>query len=454
MKKFGFVLLLLTLSVEAFTQKTYLTVRLKENAPVSAYLYLNRGSKLIPVDSILLGRGIFTFNTTKLKPGIYSFVLSEDMFARFIINNESVEATSSLESLADSVRIISSEENRVYYSFLRARESYNKKQASIETLLELYPQKAKVAKVLRKEKGKLESEYNSTVRDLINTKGNLLASQVIMSELSVKAPESLSPEQQKQYLIANWWSSFPFENPNITNTPSIADRLWDYFDLFYVDGASRAEQDEYFKRAVDEVMNQPSISKEVQDFFVEEMVKTLSQSSHDELIRHIKVRYANNVPRNLDEEFDRILKTSIGQIAPNFSIATDSLKTELYKLKSSGYALVFWSMECSHCRKLLPELVKHYKKLKEQGFEIVAINLDAYRPAWKLDVKTNGYQWININVQNPYSDPITRSYNIEGTPTILILDSQRRIVEKPSDTRGILKAFEKLVSANKKGNGQ
>lgn len=444
MKKLIIAIPLLFSTIYAFCQKTYLTVKLKENAPISAYLYLNQGSTLIPVDSILLGRGVFTFNTTKLVPGIYSFVLSEDMFARFIINHENVEATSTLEGLADSVKIEQSEENRVYYSFLHARNIYNKKNEAISSLRHTYPPKCKLYRVLTKEKKRIESGYNSTIRELINTPGDLFVSRVILSELPVKAPENLSPEQQRQYLIANWWSSFPLENPQIINTPSIADKLWDYFDLFYVDGTSRTEQENYFKRAIDEVMNQPGIPKEVQDFFVNEMVKTFAQSSHDALINYIKKNYAQNGAQDLDAEFDRILKTSIGQFAPNFAIETDSVKTELLKLNCKGIALVFWSMECSHCRKLLPELKKSYKQLKTKGYEIVAVNLDAYRPAWKLDVLRNGYPWININVQNPYNDPITTSYNISGTPTIFILDAEKRIVDKPSDIKSILKAFDSL----------
>jgi thiol-disulfide isomerase/thioredoxin len=426
-----------------FSQKTYLKVRLQEQAPISAYLYLNQGSTLIPVDSIILGKEIFTFNTTKLEPGIYSFVLSEDTFARFIINHENVEISTTLEALTDSVIILQSEENMVYYKFLNERNIYNKKADAIDALLGSYPPKNKLAKVLTKEKKSIESSYNNTIRGLINAQGDLLSSQIILSEIPTKAPENLSPEQKHQYLITNWWNSFPFENTHITNTPSIADKLWDYFDLFYVDGISRQEQENYFKRAIDEVLNQPTISKEVQRFFINEMIKNFAQSSHDTLIDYIKKNYLQNT-QNLDAEFDRISKTLIGHIAPNFAIKTDSTQTDLLKLKYKGVILVFWSMNCSHCQKLLPELKKNYNRLKDLGYEIVAINLDVYRPAWKLDVVNNAYQWININVQNPYNDPIATNYNVTGTPLIFVLDAEKRIVDKPTDIRSLLKTIDNL----------
>jgi thioredoxin-related protein len=443
MKKLIITIPVLLSALYAFSQKTYLTVRLKEQAPISAYLYLNQGSTQIPVDSIILGKGIFTFNTTKLEPGIYSFVLSEDTFARFIINHENVEVSTTLDALADSVTILQSEENKVYYRFLHERNIYNKKSDAIDVLLSCYPPKSKLAKALTKEKKSIESSYNNTIRELINTQGDLLASQIILSEIPTKAPDNLTPEQKQQYLIANWWNTFPFENTHITNTPSIADKLWDYFDLFYVDGISRQEQDGYFKRAIDEVLNQPTISKEVQSFFINEMIRNFSQSSHDTLIDYIKKNYLQNT-QDLDAEFDRISKISIGHIAPNFAIEIDSTKTDLLKLKCKGVVLVFWSMNCSHCQKLLPELKKNYNRLKGLGYEVIAINLDAYRPAWKLNIANNGYQWINLNVQNPYNDPITTNYNVTGTPTIFILDAEKRIVDKPNDIKPLLKAIDNL----------
>jgi AhpC/TSA family. len=443
MKKLIIVTLVLLSVLHAFSQKTYLTVKMKEQAPISAYLYLNQGSTLTPIDSIILGKGTFTFNTTKLEPGVYSFVLSEDTFARFIINHENVEVSTTLEALADSVNVLKSEENKVYYKFQKERNIYNKKNDAIDALLSCYPPKSKLAKALSKEKNNIESNYNNTIRELINAQGDLLASQIILSEIPSKAPENLTPEQKHQYLIANWWNSFPFENTHIINTPGIADKLWDYFDLFYVDGISRQEQDSYFKRAIDEVLNQPTISKEVQIFFINEMIKNFSQSSHDALIDYIRKNYQQNT-QDIDAEFNRISKTTIGHIASNFSIQTDSTKTDLLSLKSKGIILVFWSMNCSHCQKLLPELKKNYNHLKDLGYEIVAVNLDVYLPAWKLNIANNGYQWINLNVQNPYNDPITTSYNITGTPTIFVLDAEKHIVDKPTDTKSILKAIDNL----------
>lgn len=429
------------------TQKNSLIIKLKENAPVTAYVYLNQGSDLIPVDSIMLGRGIFAFKTTKYKPGIYSFVLSEDMYARFIVNNEDIEIATSLESLTDSLKIIKSEENKVYYSFLRERERYNKKMEAISTLLRYYSKKGKLNRALIKEQKNLDISYNNTIRGLINSKGDLLASKIILAELPVHAPDNLPAEEKHQFLIANWWSSFPFECPYIINTPSITDKLWDYIDLYYVDGASRDEQTTYFERAVDEVMNQPGISEEVMAFFKKEMVKTFSQSSYDKIIEYIEKNYPLNsehMSSYIDTEFDKLLSLTSGKAAPDFIIEADGKKGNLYQMKNNGTVLIFWSMDCSHCRKMLPEFTKNYKAIQKMGFDIVAINLDAYRPAWKAYIKENNFAWVNMNIQNPFNSPITSAYNVTGTPVIYILDKDKRIYDKPADASSTLKSLEKL----------
>lgn len=443
----------ITASGSLWGQNSTLTIKLKEkNAPLSAYVYLNRGTTLIPVDSITLGKGTFTFKTSKYKPGIYSFVLSEDTFARFIINKEDVELTTSLESLPDSLQVVKSEENRVYYKFLRERDAYNKKIEAITTLLKFYPGRGRVNRVLRKEKKSLDNSYSSTLRSLINSKGDLLASKIILAEIPVKAPENLPDEERHQYLISNWWSSFPFECADIINTPSISDKLWDYIDLFYVDGASRDDQTSYFKRAVDEVMNQPGISKEVQSFFKAELIKNFSQSSYDGIIEYIKKNYplTNDADTYLaSSEFEQLSSLTTGKPAPDFAIVSDKTKANLSQLSNNGTVLIFWSMECSHCRKMLPLLARNYKTMKELGFDLVAINLDAYRPAWKAFVKSNGYEWIDMNIQNPYNSSITSAYNVSGTPTIYIIDKNKKIYDKPTDAKSILKSLERLADEQK-----
>jgi peroxiredoxin len=438
----------------AWGQSSTLTIKMKEKeAPLSAYVYLNQGSTLIPVDSIKLGKGTFTFKTKNYKPGIYSFVLSEDTFARIIVNNEDVEVSTSLESLPDSLQVIKSEENRVYYSFLRAREAYNKKIEAITTLLKFYPSKGKMNRVLLKEKRAIENSYSGTIRSLINSKGDLLASKIILAELPVKAPENLTEEEKRQYLISNWWSSFPFESANIINTPSVSDKLWDYIDLFYVDGASREDQANYFKRAVDEVMNQPGISQEVQAFFKTELIKTFSQSSYDGIIEYIKKNYPlkSGPEQNfLDSEFEQLISLTTGKPAPDFTIESSNLKAKLSELSNNGTILIFWSMECSHCRKMLPALARNYKTIKELGFDVVAINLDAYKPAWKAFIKSNGYEWIDMNIQNPFNSPITSAYHVTGTPIIYIIDKNKTIYDKPSDVKTILKSVERLSDEQNK----
>lgn len=434
-------------------QSKTLKITLKENAPVTAYLYRNQGSTLIPVDSVMLGKGVFKFKTDKYQPGVYSFVLSEEMFARFIINNEDVELQTSLENLSDSLKVIHSEENNVYYSFLHERQQYNKKMEALTTLLSYYPKKGRLNRALLREKLAIEKKYNEAIRAMINAKGDLLASKIILAELPIKAPEDVSIEEQRQYLISNWWSSFPFECPYIINTPTISDKLWDYIDLFYVDGASREEQAAYFKRSVDEVMNQPGVSPEVQAFFKKEMIKTFSQSSYDALVDYIQKSYSQPYDENIaqvNDDLSRVALTAIGKAAPDFAIETDTLKTRLSQLHNNGTVILFWSMECSHCRKMLPDFVRNYKKMKDLGFEIVAVNLDAYRPAWKAYVKEKGFQWININVQNPYDSPITYSYNVAGTPLIYVLDQEKRIFDKPADATTTLKSLERLADSQSK----
>lgn len=439
--RFILTFLLLAAVPAVFAQHNTLKIRIAEDAPLTAYIYLNQGNTLIPVDSIMLGKGTFTFNTSKYAPGIYSFVLSEEMYIRFIVNNEDVELATSLESVTDSLKVIQSEENKLYYQYLRLREDHTKMLAAINTLLANPNKSKRLAKVLTKEKARREMLYDNAIRSIINSKGSLMVSQVILSELPVIAPENLSPVESRQYLISSWWSSFPFDYPNIVNTPGISDKLWDYFDLFYDDEASRTEQISYFKRVIDEVLNQPGIAPEVYDYFRNDMLKTFMQSSYTDLTSYINTNYPAISPsHSFEQEFDQLMLSAIGQKAADFTIVSDSAKVNLYDLKNRATILIFWSMDCSHCRSMIPELRKSAKDFKKKGIDLVMINLDAYRPAWKLYVKENQIPGYNMNIQNPFNSEITSKYNVAGTPVMYVIDENKVITGKPSSIKELLKA--------------
>jgi hypothetical protein len=53
--------------------------------------------------------------------------------------------------------------------------------------------------------------------------------------------------------------------------------------------------------------------------------------------------------------------------------------------------------------------------------------LDENRNAWQEYIKTNGYNWINVNDTSGWSSKAARDYYIYATPTMFLVDKVKKI---------------------------
>jgi len=103
--------------------------------------------------------------------------------------------------------------------------------------------------------------------------------------------------------------------------------------------------------------------------------------------------------------------------------------------------LWFWDPDCHHCQIQTPELKVLYDSLSAVGnkrFEVYAVGYDADIDKWKKYVRDYQLNWVNVGGTNVNID-YQEAYNVHGTPTMIILNEERRIImNKVLPTKSIL----------------
>lgn len=65
-----------------------------------------------------------------------------------------------------------------------------------------------------------------------------------------------------------------------------------------------------------------------------------------------------------------------GKKAPDFTLETlDGSELRLEDLKGKGVLINFWATTCTYCLSEMPAIEKQYQKYKDQGIEVVGINI-------------------------------------------------------------------------------
>jgi cytochrome c biogenesis protein CcmG/thiol:disulfide interchange protein DsbE len=145
-------------------------------------------------------------------------------------------------------------------------------------------------------------------------------------------------------------------------------------------------------------------------------------------------------------------------LAPNFVTKNlDGKKVELKELLGEGPVLVsFWSTSCKPCIKELSELQKVYKKYKEKGFEILAIDEDGPRSISKVRPLVQGLKW-EFPVLWDESKDVFRKYHVLGIPHTVLIDKSGEIrythtTYRPGDEEVIKKKIEELLDEQKEAS--
>ncbi len=123
-------------------------------------------------------------------------------------------------------------------------------------------------------------------------------------------------------------------------------------------------------------------------------------------------------------------KTKVPKVVPDFSLT--SLESKLLtrdSLKGKVVVLDFWATWCAPCRAAIPHLVTLYETYKDQGLEVIGVNLDKGDRSEVVDfVKRNHIPYpIALGANNPITKDLG---NISSLPTIILLNKQSSIVLK------------------------
>lgn len=110
-----------------------------------------------------------------------------------------------------------------------------------------------------------------------------------------------------------------------------------------------------------------------------------------------------------------------GDTAPAFAAVSlrDGKTVRLDDFRGQVVYLDFWASWCGPCRESFPLMESLRNELHAQGFEVLAVNLDAQRAD---ALKFLGHQDVHFPVVAVQGDTVPERYGIASMPTAYIID--------------------------------
>jgi thiol-disulfide isomerase/thioredoxin len=163
------------------------------------------------------------------------------------------------------------------------------------------------------------------------------------------------------------------------------------------------------------------------------MAGLLSIEETDAILKSLDSGVAKTAVVLAIKERNEALKTvDIGKKAPDFMLndMNGNPVSLSSKTRSKLLLIDFWAGWCAPCRKENPNLVKIYKRYKEQGFEILGVSLDRTREVWVNAVTTDSLGWTQVSDLQYFNSKVAVLYSVTSIPANFLLDRNGIIIAK------------------------
>lgn len=439
----------LLLPVTLYPQQIVVTVN-NINAE-KAYLSTISGEKATQVDSTTptaKGRFVLNLRDQQYHPGLYRITFDKNNWIDFVNDGEDIEMTTTATAPIESLQVTKSERNRLYYSFLKLNRQYKIKTDLLQLVLARYPNDDSYYKTTQSTIAQLQTEYSDFVNNASQRKpASFIARYIRSSQLPV-VDFNLPPEKQLAYLKAHALDNVDFSDNELVNSDLFANKTIEYLAYYRNPQLPRELLEKEFMVAIDTILNKARMNQIVYKHITEYLVDGFRKFGFEKCIDYILENYVIKDDLCLDERpgssLERMIKQKkvlpIGANVPNIVLPdTSGDITSLLKIDAEKILILFYSSSCPHCQATIPRLAEIYKS--RNTFRVIAISLDSNRSDWVSFIRTNKLNWINLNDPGGWSGNVASDYLIYATPTMILIDKDKKILAKPLTIDELLKSL-------------
>ena len=435
--KLLFVLIFL-ISTVSYAQQISIKI---SNAPKKAILLELQGEKTIEIDSVISQTGVFRFSLNDKHKGFYRLHFAHRHRIDFLNDGKDIEIKTDYNNLRDSLKVIKSESNKLYYEFIKLNKEYKTKTGLFNVILQRYPKDDNYYETTLKKLKQLQSSYLKFTNETSQKRQNSFIARYIRSAQLPVVDGTLPFEEQLKYLKSHSLDKVDFSDDELIYSDVFTNKSIEYLTYYRNPQLPKALLEKEFMTAVDTLLTKAKVNKLVYQQITEYLIKGFTKFGFDKIINYIVDDYVIKDNICIDVKLESTLQKrinqstyfKIGNPVPNIILPDNNgKKIELSKIKAEKTLVLFYASWCPHCQEIVPKINQLYKDQKVKHTEVLAISIDTSKQDWINFVKTNKLNWINVSDLKGWFGKTAKDYFIYATPTMFLLNKDKRIIAKPS----------------------
>lgn len=393
------------------------------------------------------GTAVFTGDSL-LKGGIYLVILPEKSYFEMIVSdNQQFGVKTSKDKLFEDLKFTRSDENSAFVEYQKFMVEMQKQNKELSDQMKDALNDSTKSAEIKERLNSINTQVLTYWDSLIEThRGQFLAA-MVKAMKNVDIPESNIPKNAKNYDSLLWVNSYQynkvhffdnidFSDSRLLRTPILEGKINTYFDRVLI-----PQPDSLIPQVID-IIEKSKANRDVFQYvlsYLSNKFITSERMGMDAVFVALAEKYYlggqawwadDKMLEKYAERVNALKPNLIGNTAPDLWLPNPYGKYfKLSETKAKVTVVYFWDPECSHCKKVTPELKKTHDKYKSKGFEVYGVYTQGDQPKWMDYIDKNGLSWINV-WDPTFSSNFRKLYDIYSTPVIYVLDSNKKIILK------------------------
>ena len=386
-----------------------------------------------------------------IEPGVYRFQYSQTTndYIDIILDGKEKEISFSIDVLSENKVpvFIQSKENQLWYSYQFQSQTQLRKIEVLNQFIALYPNEsdkivAQTTKALALEKENYTTQKNLFLKNNPNTWSALMVQNKTYYFTNPKDDWRIQNYEKHEY----FWDNIITTNPQYINTPLYTELILEYLK-YYMNPEmkfSELEMVNGFKKCVDTIMIKFSGNDTTKKFALKYLQLGFKEIGKEDVLQYIDQKYQALAAQCQDDQQKQAFEKRMasyavmkkGNLAPNIMFDSTRHKVKsLYEIDATQILVVFWASWCPHCMEEIPKVNTWAKAHPET--RVVAISLDDDKTAYEQATQELPNMMHHTDLKK-WNGKAVKDYYVHGTPTFILLDSEKKIIRKTATLESLL----------------
>jgi peroxiredoxin len=411
------------------------------------------------------------------RPGVYRIILGQTTYARvmdeppqqvdFIFNGEDIRFETDFRFPVDSLKLIHSEENKVWYEFIRRESELKNNINDLEKEEAFYvsmlaeaessgsDSKDKIEEInasrmqVANQFNLMQMQRDVFINQMAEEQNRLFVSKIIRCYREPFRDGYLTPDERKAFFQKNYLGYLDFSDEALVQSSVLSEKIFTYLVTYNLRKYTQEQRQNAYIKAVDAIMadvkKEGGEYSEVYEFVLDYLVSGFEGLKMDKVLGWISDHYAAPLCKTEEKTTLRrkleAQKMKVGTVVPDFTL--NDLKGQpvnLSKALKERTLVVFWASWCPHCTSMLPQIKSLCRG--KSNLEVIAISLDRSADEWNNAVFKAGFETFrNLSDLREWNGKVVEDYNIYATPSMFLIDGNRKIIAKPTSIDELAKAI-------------